>query len=740
MKIKSLRVKNFLSFKNEQTINFDNHLNVIVGPNNSGKTNLIRALNFINQAFFTYDIKDISSYYYNGDSTNPFEVELGVEFNADESRIILDFIICSIVSTPMNMDILKQKGYTSLDRINTEDEINLTSNTTMENKERFAEFVNTCFKKITLVAIGNENKEHRLFLKLSGTKPLILHLKNNFIALSNETTWGKQFSIGDLIMEDYPVRDSGSNTPSERPLFDLIYNKLSTESGSIITIASPAVNSIRMSNYAIYPIYLKLLSFLKSKNIGIGDSITLSTVLQALIENSIISISDSRAKPKEFVQLNEDLSLLNWDSGAIKSDALTLLLFKLKNSALLEDRNRYDKIKSKFKEMYTDMSFDITIRYKEIPQDKHAKTIEGSNEFATGTTQAKPGQQQDHQYELLISIIRDKFQIPLNLSSAGVFEVLFLLAIIIGQTNKVIFLDEPALNLHPNMQRRIIELIQNSANNQFIIITHSSTFITKESIPHLWRFCLNQGGTKNININELINGSNLPKEDKKDLSIQLEKEGVRDILFSQGVILAEGPSDKISLQLLDKHLSDKGIGANLEDKEWMIISIDGKKSLSKFINAMQLLSIPWLAVCDEDAMMNIEESINDDNKKIDTSVIFLALNAAGVLQQPDINSLREKRKNIKENIDDKQNKKRYYHDSEFDTLFKIAKKYKIYVLKGNLEDNTAVSKENKRKPLKNLEAIETYIKQDNIPCTLKNVIEFIAKEIKEYEEGLGDKG
>src|SRR6266478_1324869 len=44
MRIDGIHIKNFLSFAALEWTNLDPHLNIIVGPNGSGKTNLIHAL------------------------------------------------------------------------------------------------------------------------------------------------------------------------------------------------------------------------------------------------------------------------------------------------------------------------------------------------------------------------------------------------------------------------------------------------------------------------------------------------------------------------------------------------------------------------------------------------------------------------------------------------------------------------------------------------------------------------
>lgn len=69
MKLKSIRIKNFRTIKDEQTIDFPNYLS-IVGPNNSGKTNVLRAV----QLLFT---GTENKYNYNRDADFSFATEKG---------------------------------------------------------------------------------------------------------------------------------------------------------------------------------------------------------------------------------------------------------------------------------------------------------------------------------------------------------------------------------------------------------------------------------------------------------------------------------------------------------------------------------------------------------------------------------------------------------------------------------------------------------------------------------------
>lgn len=54
MNIKNLTIKNIKSFGEEVNINFQDNLNIFIGPNAGGKSNLMDILNIVFLYFFIY--------------------------------------------------------------------------------------------------------------------------------------------------------------------------------------------------------------------------------------------------------------------------------------------------------------------------------------------------------------------------------------------------------------------------------------------------------------------------------------------------------------------------------------------------------------------------------------------------------------------------------------------------------------------------------------------------------------
>jgi len=116
-----------------------------------------------------------------------------------------------------------------------------------------------------------------------------------------------------------------------------------------------------------------------------------------------------------------------------------------------------------------------------------------------------------------------------------------LVTAVLSIENVICCIEEPEIHLHPRLQREFIDFITTETTNQYLISTHSPTFINAFSTPdvqvfHLW---LENGAT--------VGGPVLGDEDGLRALTDL---GVRasDILQSNCILWVEGPSDRIYLK------------------------------------------------------------------------------------------------------------------------------------------------------------------------------------------------
>jgi len=104
----------------------------------------------------------------------------------------------------------------------------------------------------------------------------------------------------------------------------------------------------------------------------------------------------------------------------------------------------------------------------------------------------------------------------------------------------VMIIDEPELHLHPQVQKKYLEIIgeiRDELGTQFILATHSSIFVNLETIDGVKRFYMDDN-----NATKVISPSISDKE--RDLVRILSYTNSSKIFFAKRVILVEGDSDE----------------------------------------------------------------------------------------------------------------------------------------------------------------------------------------------------
>lgn len=201
-------------------------------------------------------------------------------------------------------------------------------------------------------------------------------------------------------------------------------------------------------------------------------------------------------------------------------------------------------------------------------------------------------------------------------ASSGERELLtYLFAIFsLNVRDALIVVDEPELHLHPQWQKTLLALfvrLANSTGNQFLLATHSPTFVSPESIEYVSRvFSRNQQS----HILRLPK-TNLP--DAKHLLQIVNSQNNEGIFFADEVVLVEGLSDRIFFEaLLD------GFGRGTTYKSTVeVISVGGKYLFKAYEELLSACQVPYSIIADLDY---IEEIGSDDIKgllKVDEAEI-----------------------------------------------------------------------------------------------------------------------
>ncbi|MEU7068711.1 TOPRIM nucleotidyl transferase/hydrolase domain-containing protein [Streptomyces narbonensis] len=248
--------------------------------------------------------------------------------------------------------------------------------------------------------------------------------------------------------------------------------------------------------------------------------------------------------------------------------AVAAELYRLKNGTPFE-QERFEKIR----EVFADIT-RLDLRIQSRP--------------ATGTQDA---------YGLAIDIlVCEPNGTPriAQLAGAGIQEALLLATLLAGEPGRVVVLDEPAVNLHPTMQRR---LVRHLGEVQGIVITHSPDLVpcaNLDDLDHIVRLSPNSGGTTTASLADEHKGQ--MERWMKNLLIS----DVRALLFASGVILCEGATELGALSRWWRDApSDLG---DPEGSNITMIEVGGHKSFGGYINYLDAFGIPWAVVADGPAL------------------------------------------------------------------------------------------------------------------------------------------
>jgi len=219
-----------------------------------------------------------------------------------------------------------------------------------------------------------------------------------------------------------------------------------------------------------------------------------------------------------------------------------------------------------------------------------------------------------------ITVTKEKgnIEIPLEYSGAGIQELVLLISLLKMPSSEgcIILLDEPAANLHPIMQIKLLNEFKNIINgkeqteqninkNQIFIISHSSHFIPKEKIlsKSVKRIYLNDSSYSAIS-------SAIKDENVENITSMSRMTNFTDnlilSLFASSVILCEGDNDYLAMPIWFEKYKE---GDSLHDYNIMLFPLDGWNNIKYARNFLESFNIPYVALLDPDTMLNGNKSI-----------------------------------------------------------------------------------------------------------------------------------
>ena len=664
MKIERIYIENLFSY-DKLELNLNKDLTIIVGPNNTGKTNLIRVLELLKQIIHSLLlmtpssslIRNIPSFLHNPGDKNA-RIEVVVKFDKKDKELMRRFFECyfskfleqinsGLGSNKFVLDIFEGKGEIKVSKGSYEKvTLNQCANTIFkESLEKFIKALPSFLSKgvFTWSYEGEYDKLPQLRFRANFSlkkNDLYEKLKENKISTEIVpfvfSTDEIEINI-DITENNMFISYSGSDSPRnpsplinalKREYTDFIREYKQSKIKEMLEFivepnhyVPPELLLLFLSKYKKLRLpELRKTEITESKKVvgkelfdymgyefNEGRILLLNELLLAIFDNAIIKLEEIRGLP-EF-KYSKDKTITDYSGNGRD---LARYLFQLKNSREREDRDKYNKIISLLKQTFSNSN--LPIENLDAVLDEKKDTL-----------------------DVLITIGDREYS--LSQVASGIFEVLNLLSVIIGAKEKIILLDEPALHLHPIYQKRVLELLtkeigsassEKDIKNQILIVTHSPYFINSENLEKTYRFYLtknaNNWTTKSVSLKEVVNSI------KKGLIKFEENESLIRSLFANGVILVEGLSEYITVPHILKKL-----GYPPEDYNIEVINVGGKNRFEDFMKVMKELGIPFMVVCDGDTAFNVYDENSKQKKNL--PIIFKALKEINILQEEDLQNL-----------------------------------------------------------------------------------------------------
>jgi len=206
-----------------------------------------------------------------------------------------------------------------------------------------------------------------------------------------------------------------------------------------------------------------------------------------------------------------------------------------------------------------------------------------------------------------VALTKQGTQFEAAAASSGERELLtYLFAIYaLNVRDAVIVVDEPELHLHPRWQRTLFDLfdrLSRETGNQFVLATHSPTFISPASIQYVSRVYIEEQKSHIIR----LNSAHLP--DAKHLFNIVNSQNNERLFFCDRVVLVEGISDRIFFEkIFDR------FGRNNRREVTEIISVGGKGFFAHYQKLLEACRVQAVIIADLDY---IEQVGTADIKKL----------------------------------------------------------------------------------------------------------------------------
>lgn len=172
-------------------------------------------------------------------------------------------------------------------------------------------------------------------------------------------------------------------------------------------------------------------------------------------------------------------------------------------------------------------------------------------------------------------------------------------------------IEEPELYLHPQMQRRLYEVLQSvSASDQILMCTHSQNLVRLEDYKSIYLVRKNSSGTY---VHFWKRTDEMPNARETFLYITKVRPA-NEMFFANKVILVEGEAELVTIPVLMDKMYDHKF--SLDEKGITIVNCQGKTNIPLFQQVLNTFRIPYLATYDKDTKSEQNKDLNEQIRSL----------------------------------------------------------------------------------------------------------------------------
>jgi energy-coupling factor transporter ATP-binding protein EcfA2 len=594
MKLHNIKAENFLSLRHCRIDKLDLHRNFLVGPNGSGKTTVFRLLRMVRDVIAegsTGRRPALSQLCTRGIFPPAFDVSINVEFDMPWEQDLLVAFLCTALSQPTVLNM-------ALSQLQSQANIQLPRDQYLFFAEWLSqnirpETVPFFFRGDLRVTYRGEMYE---YLRLSFTflckgEPVTILIGS--LSGTDGTFWrGDPPEVltngpagGDALLKSLWNPRMHKGPDEGGPLFEFFNYQPGSEPAALdveefFLFLADQRGFLQIEpvspQYAILPLYstLSRASGIDFSQAG-GRRLTFGFLLSLLFQRATVFTNNVRSPFSTPIRLDVNevmLQQINLDD----EQQIPLWLLRLKNGDTTEQA-RFRRIQETFRMLIGDsLSFDLTVKL--IPQQLPIST---PSQLPT----------------LDIRVIDTEGDISLAYEGAGIWEALVLSTLLDESEGRLVLLDEPAANLHPGMQYKLLEVLR-SAPGQVIIVTHSAHLlpIDADEFHCVYRMQKDRLETRISSLGKTFSS----QEDKLENELRASRD-LASLLFADGALLVEGATEigAFGEWFLQSTASQ---GKTFADRNLVLHAVGGKAEFPFYLRFLSAFGVPWVVICDGDAL------------------------------------------------------------------------------------------------------------------------------------------